>query len=56
MSRFRLGLLLGCVLGYYFGAKAGRERYLQLRRSIDRVRGNRIVNHVRTLATGALKR
>ena len=30
--RFRLGLVLGLGLGYYLGARAGRERYDQLRR------------------------
>lgn len=29
--KFRLGLIVGGGLGYYFGAKAGRERYEQLR-------------------------
>jgi hypothetical protein len=29
--RFKLGLLIGLGVGYYFGAKAGRTRYLQLR-------------------------
>ena len=30
--RFRLGLIVGFSAGYYFGAKAGRERYEQLNR------------------------
>jgi hypothetical protein len=30
--RFRLGIVLGFGLGYYLGARAGRERYEQLRR------------------------
>lgn len=29
--RFRLGLLVGFGVGYYLGAKAGRERYEQIR-------------------------
>ncbi len=29
--RFRLGLIVGFGVGYYLGAKAGRERYEQLR-------------------------
>jgi len=28
--------VVGFAVGYYFGAKAGRERYEQLRRLIDR--------------------
>ncbi|MEY2420866.1 MAG: hypothetical protein QOI95_933 [Acidimicrobiaceae bacterium] len=29
--RFKLGLIIGLGVGYYFGAKAGRARYEQLR-------------------------
>ena len=29
--RFKAGLVIGFGAGYYFGAKAGRTRYLQLR-------------------------
>jgi hypothetical protein len=29
--RFRLGLFVGFGVGYYLGARAGRERYEQLR-------------------------
>lgn len=29
--RFRVGLLAGFAIGYYLGAKAGRERYEQIR-------------------------
>jgi hypothetical protein len=35
--KFRIGLLLGFGAGYYLGAKAGRERYEQLRRLVDRI-------------------
>jgi hypothetical protein len=34
--KLRTGLVVGFAVGYYFGAKAGRERYEQLRRLIDR--------------------
>jgi hypothetical protein len=34
--RFRLGAALGFGVGYYLGARAGRERYEQLRRLIAR--------------------
>jgi len=34
--KLRTGLVVGFAFGYYFGAKAGRERYEQLRRIIDR--------------------
>ena len=34
--KLRTGLVAGFALGYYFGSKAGRERYEQLRRLLDR--------------------
>ena len=34
--KFRAGVVVGFAVGYYFGAKAGRERYEQLRRLLDR--------------------
>jgi hypothetical protein len=34
--RFRIGLAFGFGVGYYLGARAGRERYEQLRRLIGR--------------------
>jgi hypothetical protein len=34
--RFRVGLGIGFGVGYYLGARAGRERYEQLRRLIAR--------------------
>jgi hypothetical protein len=38
--RFRLGLVMGFGAGYYLGARAGRERYEQLNRWIDRTRNS----------------
>lgn len=38
--RFRLGLTIGFAIGYYAGAKAGRQRYEQLRRLLDKARGS----------------
>lgn len=32
----RTGLVVGLAVGYYFGAKAGRERYEQLRSWLDK--------------------
>jgi hypothetical protein len=48
--RFRLGLLVGFATGYYFGAKAGRERYEQLRRLIDRAAPTERVQSIIELA------
>jgi len=36
--RFRMGVIVGFGAGYYLGAKAGRERYEQLNRTIRKVR------------------
>jgi hypothetical protein len=38
--RFRLGLVIGFGAGYYLGTRAGRERYEQLNRWIDRTRNS----------------
>lgn len=35
--KLRLGFIVGFAIGYYLGAKAGRERYEQLRRVLDRI-------------------
>jgi hypothetical protein len=37
MTKFRAGLAAGLALGYYLGARAGRERYDQLNRAATRV-------------------
>ena len=36
--RFRIGLFVGFGAGYYLGAKAGRERYEQLNRTLRKLR------------------
>jgi hypothetical protein len=38
MSRMKTGLIIGFAAGYYLGAKAGRERYEQIRGWIDDLR------------------
>ena len=35
--KFRTGLIIGGAVGYYFGAKAGRERYAQLNGFLHKV-------------------
>lgn len=35
--KFRTGLIVGAVVGYYLGAKAGRQRYEQLNAWVTRV-------------------
>jgi hypothetical protein len=34
--RFRLGLVVGFAAGYYFGTRAGHERYEQIRHALSR--------------------
>ena len=41
--RFRLGLITGGAVGYYCGAKAGRERYEQLNRWLRELSGSEAV-------------
>ena len=36
--RFRLGLVVGVAIGYYFGARAGRTRYEQMERWLQKAR------------------
>ncbi len=36
--RFRTGLLVGLAIGYYYGSKAGRERYDQIDHYLAQVR------------------
>ena len=38
MTKFRFGLLIGGAVGYYLGARAGRDRYVQLSRLLQRAR------------------
>jgi hypothetical protein len=36
--KFRTGLIVGLAVGYYYGSKAGRERYEQIDDALERVR------------------
>jgi len=36
--RFRLGVVVGFAIGYYFGARAGRSRYEQMEHWLQRAR------------------
>jgi len=38
--RFRTGVLVGLAVGYYYGAKAGRDRYLQIDAYLEKVRSS----------------
>jgi hypothetical protein len=48
--RFRSGVLVGLAVGYYLGARAGRERYVQIERALTRVRSS---NSYQQLVAGA---
>ena len=57
--RFRTGVMVGLVVGYYYGAKAGRERYLQLEAYLDQVRTSEayrgLIERVSALADAGLE-
>ena len=36
--RFKSGVVIGFAVGYYFGAKAGRTRYLQMREWVEKAK------------------
>ena len=38
--RFRSGLVIGLAVGYYYGAKAGRERYQQIDDYLSQLRSS----------------
>jgi hypothetical protein len=44
--KFRIGLVLGFAIGYYLGAKAGRARYEQIRRRLERLRDSRLFDRL----------
>jgi hypothetical protein len=48
--RFRSGVMVGLAVGYYFGTKAGRERYVQIERYAARIRAS---NSYQSLVAGA---
>ena len=48
--KFRTGLVLGLGVGFVLGAKAGRERYDQMKSALDSVRGNETVKRATAVA------
>jgi hypothetical protein len=40
--RFRFGLIVGLAIGYYFGARAGRSRYVQMERWLQKARESEV--------------
>jgi hypothetical protein len=53
--RFRTGVIVGLGLGYYFGAKAGHERYEQIEEWLDRLRETTAYREVRTKVTDGIR-
>ena len=56
VMRFKTGLLAGFAAGYYLGAKAGRERYEQIRRALRKLAGSEPVRAVVAKAQEAVDR
>jgi hypothetical protein len=67
MMRFRLGLVIGAAVGYVLGARAGRQRYEEIKRwwamlrkhpAIDQLtsQGHAVTNWGRTLVANGLDR
>jgi len=51
---FRSGLLIGGALGYYYGSKAGRERFEQIDAVLARVRRQPAYQRARDQVFGAV--
>ena len=54
--RFRLGVAIGFAAGYYLGARAGRERYEQIRRGIAQARDSRLLQKARAVVELGVER
>lgn len=52
---FKTGAIVGCAVGYYLGAKAGRERYEQINAWIDQVRDSDAYNAAAERARGIIE-
>jgi hypothetical protein len=50
--RFRLGMLVGGIIGYVLGARAGRARYEQIKRWAGALRDHPAFLQLRAQATG----
>ena len=44
--RFKFGLMIGFAAGYYLGARAGRERYVQIQRWLRQAKESDLVEQV----------
>ncbi len=50
--KFKTGLIIGGALGYYYGAKAGRERYEQIDAKLERLRSTTTYQKARDQLVG----
>ena len=50
MTKFRVGALVGLAVGYYFGSRAGRERYHQMNSWMRKARTSGAFDHAATVA------
>ncbi len=53
--RFRFGFVTGMATGYYFGARAGRQRYDQMNRAIAKLRRSDAFEEAAELAKSAVE-
>jgi hypothetical protein len=54
--KFRIGLVVGFGFGYYFGARAGRARYEQMRRRLERLRDSRLFERMQAAVELSVER
>jgi len=54
--KFRTGLIIGLGVGYVLGARAGRERYEQIKTTVDGILGNENVQKVTAVADRTTQR
>lgn len=52
--KFKTGLIVGLAIGYYYGAKAGRERFEQIERVLQPIRESAVYRQVTDQARGAV--
>ena len=54
--KFRTGLIIGLGVGYVLGARAGRERYEQIKSAVDGILGNENVQKATAVADRTTQR
>jgi hypothetical protein len=53
--RFRTGLIAGLAVGYYYGARAGRERAVEIEAWLDKIRSTTTFHDARTKVTDSVR-